>query len=65
MVITAVMLHKQRRLVRAFEQAGATGAVRARTAEELGLQPGIRWCRLVAHAVAALSRRGALFSGRG
>ncbi len=51
MVITAVMLHKQRTLVRAFEQAGATSADRACTAEELELQPGMAWYRLVAHAV--------------
>ncbi|OOG40291.1 hypothetical protein [Rhodanobacter sp. C05] len=51
MVITAVMAHKQRVIVRAFEQAAATTAATARTAEQLGLTPGMAWHQLVGHAV--------------
>lgn len=61
MVITAVMMHKQRKLVRAFESAGATSAARARTAQELGLQPGMVWYRLVAHAVLRCPAEGRYF----
>lgn len=64
MVITAVMLHKQRKLVRAFEQAGATSVDRARTAEELGLQPGMAWYRLVAQAVLRCPAEGRYFLDR-
>jgi hypothetical protein len=51
MVITAVMVHKQRALVRAFEQAAATTAATALSAEQLGLKPGMAWHQLVGHAV--------------
>jgi hypothetical protein len=51
MVITAVMAHKQRAIVRTFEQAAATTAATARTAEQLGLKPGMAWHQLVGHAV--------------
>ncbi len=61
MVITAVMLRRQRILVRAFEQAGATSAAQARTAEQLGLQPGTAWYRLVTHAVLRCPGEGRYF----
>jgi hypothetical protein len=61
MVITAVMLHRQRKLVRAFEQAGAISAARARTAKELGLQPAMAWYRLVAYAVLRCPAEGRYF----
>ena len=51
MVITAVMVHKQRAIVRRFEQTAATTAATARTAEQLGLTPGMAWHQLVGHAV--------------
>ena len=51
MVITAVMVHKQRAIVRAFEQAAATTAATACTAEQLGVKPGMAWHQLVGHAV--------------
>jgi len=51
MVITAVMMLRQRALVRRFERAGATNAAQARSAEQLGVEPGLAWHRLVGHAV--------------
>jgi len=51
MVITAVMVHKQRAIVRAFEQAAATTAATACCAEQVGLKPGMAWHQLVGHAV--------------
>ncbi len=51
MVITAVMVHKQHAIVRAFEQAIATTAATACHAEQLGLKPGMAWHQLVGHAV--------------
>jgi hypothetical protein len=63
MVITAVMPHRKRKLVQAFEQAGAISVAQARTTEELGLQLGMAWHRLVAHAVLRCPAEGSLFSG--
>lgn len=51
MVITTVMVHKQRAIVRAFEQAAATMPATACRAEQLGLKPGMAWHQLVGHAV--------------
>ncbi len=51
MVISAVMMIKQRAIVRAFERAAATTAATACTAEQLGLKPGMAWHLLVGHAV--------------
>jgi len=51
MVITAVMVRRQRAIVRTFEQVAATTAATARTAEQLGLKPGMAWHQLVGHAV--------------
>lgn len=51
MVITTVMAHKQRGIVHAFEHAAATTAATARTAEQLGLKPGMAWHQLVGYAV--------------
>ena len=64
MVITAVMLHKQRTLVQSFERAGATSVDQARTAEQLGLQPGMAWYRLVAHGVLRCPAEGRYFLDR-
>ena len=61
MVITAVMLRRQRILVRAFEQAGATSAAQARTAEQLGLVPGMAWYQLVTQAVLRCPGEGRYF----
>lgn len=51
MLLTWVLLRAQRDIVRHFMRAGATAADSARTAEALGLKPGIAWHQLVGHAV--------------
>lgn len=61
MVITTVMVHKQRALVRAFEQAAATTAATACTAEQLGLKPGMAWHQLVGRAVLRCPGEGRYF----
>ena len=61
MVITAVMVHKQRAIVRAFEQAAATTAATACRAEQLGLKPGMAWHQLVGHAVLRCPGEGRYF----
>lgn len=61
MVITAVMVHKQRAIVRAFEQAAATTTATARTAEQLGLKPGMAWHQLVGQAVLRCPGEGRYF----
>ena len=45
------MVHKQRVIVRAFEQGAVTSAGTARTAEQMGLKPGLAWHHLVGRAV--------------
>jgi hypothetical protein len=61
MVIAAIMMHRQRALVRAFERAGATSAAQARTAEALGLKTGMAWHQLVGHAVLRCPGEGRYF----
>ena len=50
-MITSVMVHRQRAIVRAFEQGAVTSASTARSAEQMGLKPGLAWHHLVGHAV--------------
>ncbi|OOG53705.1 hypothetical protein [Rhodanobacter sp. C03] len=61
MVITAVIVHKQQAIVRTFEQAAATTVATARTAEQLGLKPGMPWHQLVSHAVLRCPGEGRYF----
>jgi hypothetical protein len=49
--VAAVVLGKERRLVRQFQTAGATSAERARTLEELGISRGLILRRLRERAV--------------
>ncbi|WP_266170976.1 hypothetical protein [Dyella subtropica] len=51
MLLTAMLMRSQRAIVGRFEQAGITRAEDARTAEELGLKPGLAWHQLVGHVV--------------
>jgi hypothetical protein len=60
-VIAAIMMHRQRVLVRAFERAGATSAAQARTAEVLGVKTGMAWHHLVGHAVLRCPGEGRYF----
>jgi len=61
MVIAAIIMHRQRALVRAFERAGANSAAQARTAQELGLKTGMAWHHLVGHAVLRCPGEGRYF----
>ena len=61
MVITAIMVRKQRAIVRAFERAAATTVATACTAEQLGLKPGMAWHQLVGHAVLRCPGEGRYF----
>jgi hypothetical protein len=61
MVISAVMMIKQRTIVRTFERAAATSAATACTAEQLGLKPGMAWHQLVSHAVLRCPGEGRYF----
>jgi hypothetical protein len=51
MFLTALVMRKQRAIVRSFERAGAFGSASARTPVELGLKPDMAWYQLVGHAV--------------
>jgi hypothetical protein len=61
MVISALMMIKQRAIVRAFERAAATTVATACSAEQLGLKPGMAWYRLVGHAVLRCPSEGRYF----
>jgi len=61
MVISAVMMIKQRAIVRTFERAAATTEATACTAERLGLKPGMAWYQLVNHAVLRCPGEGRYF----
>ena len=61
MVITSLMLHRQRVIVRAFEQGAVTSAAMARTAEQMGLKTGMAWHHLVGHAVLRCPGEGRYF----
>lgn len=61
MVISAVMMLRQRAIVRAFERAAATTAATACTAEQLGLKPGMAWYQLVSRAVLRCPGEGRWF----
>jgi hypothetical protein len=62
MVISTVMMIRQRAIVRAFERAAATTAATACTAAHLGLRPdGLAWYRLVTLAVLRCPGEGRYF----
>lgn len=61
MVITAVMAHRQRAIVRAFEQAAAITVTTACTVEQLGVKPGMAWHQLVSQAVLRCPGEGRYF----
>ncbi|MCW0201184.1 MAG: hypothetical protein OJI74_04885 [Rhodanobacter thiooxydans] len=61
MLINAVMMLRQRAIVRAFERAAATTAATACMAEQLGLKPGMAWHRLVSLAVLRCPGEGRWF----
>lgn len=61
MVINAVMMMKQRAIVRAFERAAATTAATACSPAQLGLKQGMAWQHLVQHAVLRCPGSGRYF----
>jgi len=61
MVINAVMMLKQRKIVRAFERAAATTPATACHPEQLGLKQGMAWYLLVQHAVLRCPGEGRYF----
>lgn len=61
MVINAVMMVMQRKIVRAFERAAATTPATACRPEQLGLKQGVAWYPLVQHAVLRCPGEGRYF----
>jgi len=61
MLISTVMMLRQRAIVRAFERAAATTAATACTAQQLELKPGMAWHQLVSHAVLRCPGEGRWF----
>ncbi|WP_426687813.1 hypothetical protein [Rhodanobacter ginsengiterrae] len=61
MVINAVMMVKQRAIVRAFERAAATTVATACSPGQLGLKQGMAWYPLVQHAVLRCPAEGRYF----
>ncbi|MDW2982979.1 MAG: hypothetical protein WBG81_10830 [Rhodanobacter sp.] len=61
MVISTVMMLRQRAIVRVFERSAATTAATACTVEQLGLKPGMAWYGLVSHAVLRCPGEGRWF----
>ncbi|MEO9079725.1 MAG: hypothetical protein ABI268_10480 [Rhodanobacter sp.] len=61
MVINAVMMLKQRAIVRALERAAATSAATACNPDQLGLKQGMAWYQLVQHAVLRCPGEGRYF----
>lgn len=61
MVINAVMMRKQRAIVRAFERAAATSAGTACRPDQLGLKQGMAWFQLVRHSVLRCPGQGRYF----
>ena len=63
-MLTAMMLHAQRAIVRRFEETGATSAEAARGVGELKLTPGIAWYQLLERGVLRCPREGHYFLDR-
>ncbi len=64
MLLTAWVVRKQKVIVRAFEKAGATATVSARTPAELGIKPGVAWYRLVGQGVLRCPGEGRYYLDR-
>lgn len=64
MLLTAMLMRRQRAIVRAFEQAGAVAADSARSVEQLGLSVGIAWQQLASLAVLRSPAAGRWFLDR-
>lgn len=64
MLLTAMLVRRQRAIVRAFELAGAVTADSARSVEQLGLSVGIAWQQLASLAVLRSPASGRWFLDR-
>lgn len=64
MLLMAMLVHRQRAIVRAFEQAGAVTADSARSAGQLGLSVGAAWQQLASLAVLRSPASGRWFLDR-
>jgi hypothetical protein len=64
MLLTAMLMRRQRMIVRVFEQAGAVTADSARSAEQLGLSVGMAWQQLASLAVLRSPASGRWFLDR-
>lgn len=64
MLLTAMLVRRQRAIVRTFEQAGAVSAGSARSAEQLGLAVGMAWQQLASLAVLRSPASGRWFLDR-
>lgn len=61
MILTAVLVHRQKQIVAALQAAGAVDMAHARTPEELNVTPGMAWHQLVGHAVVRYPGEGRYF----
>jgi hypothetical protein len=61
MMITSVLLLRQKKIVQAFERTAATTPAMACTPGQLGLRQGMAWHRLVTHAVLRCPGEGRYF----
>lgn len=64
MLLTTVLMLKQRAIVRAFAAAGALSATQARSADELGLRIGSAWQQLASFGVLRSPASGRWFLDR-
>jgi len=64
MLLTAMLMHRQRAIMRAFEQAGAVTAESACSVEQLGLSVGVAWQQLASLAVLRSPASGRWFLDR-
>lgn len=64
MLLMAMRVHRQRAIVRAFEQAGAVVPEHARSAEQLGVPVGAAWQQLASLAVLRSPASGRWFLDR-
>ena len=64
MLLTAMLMRRQRAIVRVFERTGAVTADSARSAEQLGLSVDIAWQQLASLAVLRSPASGRWFLDR-
>lgn len=65
MLLTTLLMLKQRTIVQVFARAAAVSADQARSADELGLRVGVAWQQLASHGVLRSPASGRWFLDRG